>query len=913
MRPILCLVFAAACAREGTEDDTACVLNAFFIDLDGDGHGDPIAEVVSACTQPEGYARLGDDCDDTNPAVHGDADEICDGIDNDCDDAIDEDAVDATVWYTDTDGDLYGDSSTALSSCAQPAGPVVDVGGDCDDTAFAVNPGQDELCNGLDDDCDDLVDADDDSLLDGVVLYEDTDSDGFGDDATATPFCDAPDGWVETGGDCDDDAKQVHPGHPELCDGVDDDCDDLTDDDDPDVHGVVEIYADSDGDTFGDAAVSRSACSVLAGYVQNDDDCDDTTSAVGKPLQYYRDYDGDGYGSLAAYSRCAPGPSDVLLNGDCEITDASINPGATEICDGIDNDCNGLTDEDDPGLVYTVWYADSDRDGYGTSSDTVESCQDVSGYVQTSGDCDDGEASANPAGIEWCDSIDNDCNALVDDDVVTIDWYVDSDGDGYGDSADETSDCVQPKGYVATAGDCDDAAADISPGAPDLCESGVDEDCDGATDNCRVDLAAADFTIVAGYLGDQLGTSLATADLDADGVADLAIGAPGSSPQGKIYLIFGPSSGGGEASLFPTLYGDPWTLGIAEIGQALAAGDADDDGFDDLVVGAPGVDSAYLFVGPLTGSHEVVDADATLTVSGSFGSSIAVVSDVDGDAVPDIVVGAPDAGTSGSIFVVSGTTTGNPVVTSAATYRYDGPSADARVFGVAIADPGDLDGDGIDELAIAASKRGDGGLVYIFPGGVAAGTYDAASEAASTIEGSSTGAFGKSMTATVYDGDGSTDLLVGDEYADYAVGDPSGSVYAFLGPVSGSLDTSDAQVQWIPGSTDAVGLGAVAAGDVDADGAIDVLIGAAQSLDSQGLVFLQLGFVSGSVDADTLPSLYSSSGETEQLGSSLALVPDWDGDGGDEIAIGAPLAQGTISESYDAGCVYVLFTRSFLP
>ncbi len=94
MRSTLLLSVLVACNAAPDSADELCA-NAFFVDADGDQHGDPFAPLTSACSVPDGYAVLGDDCDDTNVAIHGGADEICDTIDNDCDEDIDEEAVNA--------------------------------------------------------------------------------------------------------------------------------------------------------------------------------------------------------------------------------------------------------------------------------------------------------------------------------------------------------------------------------------------------------------------------------------------------------------------------------------------------------------------------------------------------------------------------------------------------------------------------------------------------------------------------------------------------------------------------------------------------------------------------------------------------------------------------------------------------
>ncbi len=160
--------------------------------------------------------------------------ERCDGLDNDCDGASDEDAIDQGTWYLDLDGDGYG--AEEVVACAQPADSV-DEGGDCDDEAAAVHPGAPELCNDLDDDCDFAVDEADPDLVDGLILYLDADLDGHGDPGSAFVSCDPADG-VPVSDDCDDTDGMVYPGATEICDEIDEDCDGVLDPDDCECGGL---------------------------------------------------------------------------------------------------------------------------------------------------------------------------------------------------------------------------------------------------------------------------------------------------------------------------------------------------------------------------------------------------------------------------------------------------------------------------------------------------------------------------------------------------------------------------------------------------------------------------------------------------------------------------------------------------
>jgi len=177
------------------------------------------------------------------------------------------------------------------------------------------------------------------------------------------------------------------------------------------------------------------------------------------------DHDGDGFSEN---------------NGDCDDTNAQVYSGAEEICDGLDNDCDGLVDED----AGSIFYQDSDGDGFGGST-SIQSCEQPSGYVAQSGDCDDSDATINPNAVEVCDGIDNNCNGVVDEGLTST-FYQDSDGDGFGGFTTIQS-CTQPSGYVAQGGDCDDSDATINPNAVEVCD-GIDNNCNGVVDEGLINI-----------------------------------------------------------------------------------------------------------------------------------------------------------------------------------------------------------------------------------------------------------------------------------------------------------------------------------------------------------------------------------------------------------------------------------------
>jgi len=148
----------------------------------------------------------------------------------------------------------------------------------------------------------------------------------------------------------------------------------------------------------------------------------------------------------------ADGDGLTVADGDCNDSDPSVNSAAEEVCDGIDNNCDGTVDEG----VTGTYYADNDGDGFGDTTSTTEACEAMDGWVPTDGDCNDANADVYPSALELCDGEDNDCNGTIDDDLESAEWYRDEDGDAYGDPDAAMFACEQPDGYVSNKMDCDD-------------------------------------------------------------------------------------------------------------------------------------------------------------------------------------------------------------------------------------------------------------------------------------------------------------------------------------------------------------------------------------------------------------------------------------------------------------------------
>jgi cysteine-rich repeat protein len=179
------------------------------------------------------------------------------------------------------------------------------------------------------------------------------------------------------------------------------------------------------------------------------------------------DPDGDGWG----VGRECLGP-------DCDEARRDVNPGAAEVCDGIDNNCNGQIDE---GLPTQRYWVDADGDGFGAPGPGVERCGPGPGWARNSDDCDDTRADTFPGAPELCDGRDNNCDGRADEGIESQVWP-DADGDGFGDArAPAQTGCPRP-GFAASNTDCDDTNNAIRPGATEVC-NGRDMNCDGQIDN----------------------------------------------------------------------------------------------------------------------------------------------------------------------------------------------------------------------------------------------------------------------------------------------------------------------------------------------------------------------------------------------------------------------------------------------
>ena len=622
---------------------------------------------------------------------------------------------------------------------------------------------------------------------------------------------------------------------------------------------------------------------------------------------------------------------------DCDDGRAAVYPGASECCNGLDDDCDGTVDEADA-LDATTWYQDADGDGFGGSSGEVRACEAPAGWVDQEGDCDDGDAAVSPQADELCDGVDDDCDGSVDEDdaLDATTWYPDADGDGFGGSSGEVRACQAPTGFTALSGDCDDDQPAVHPEAQEVCGDGLDNDCDGGAGDCLgpwgdISLAEAWVRFRGSSPEEFAGWAVGEAgDVDADGWPDLLIAARNAagdigSAAGAVYLFHGPSLAAlaGDVSLATA---DAILLGAAaedNAGYAIAGpGDLNADGFADLAVGAKleladAVGGTYIVFGPVSGQRDLSTADICLlgrSADDAAGTNLAAAGDIDGDGLPDLLIGASGessaAERAGAVYLLPGSSMGGLLPEgdlSLAPTKLLGEAADDAA-GCHVGGGGDVDGDGYADLLVGSCGQDAGGshsgAIYLWVGPVS-GEHSLAA-AGSKFVGASAGDYASRVAnAGDTNADGYDDMFFGAYKAD-PEGSQTGAVYLVLGaPEVGqrgeqSLSLADARV---PGEGVCLGYGLAGGRDVDDDGYADLLAGDSCHEDFRGVSYLLRGPLSGTVDLSSQAARLLGEADADYSGYAVSLLGDVDGDGFAELLMGAYGYDGAGSS---AGAAYLV-------
>ncbi len=664
--------------------------------------------------------------------------------------------------------------------------------------------------------CSGTKDSDTSGTDSPVDSHGDTDT---GDTDTALPVDEDRDGY-DSSVDCNDNNYQIYPGATEMCNGIDDDCDEFIDEDfDADGDGEFDAHACSHGTDCNDADPTIGLTRAEVPYDGIDQNCD------GEDLT---DVDGDFY---------LGGTGD-----DCDDTDPSVHPGAPEVPkDGVDQDCDGADD------------IDGDGDGYG-------------------------------------------------------------DGDLGGD-------------------DCDDLDASVHPGARDYWGDGLDADCDGS-DSAVAALSSATVTISGADGAQELaGEDVAICDIDGDTLPDLVVGAPfANGYTGQVGIFYGANRETWTSTLALTDADTLITSDSMFLGFEIGCADLDGDGNDDLVTGRGEIHySSYntsfeleiWYGGGGMWPAEMSESDGAATLrmpigvtrnlTSVYGRNFSVT-DLDADGASEIVlVNSADANLTGgddSFYIIGGGRySGTALLADEASSVISGEG-----ISMAVALP-DLDGDGTSELLVGEAAHGsddsadtgypgrasvvnaDDVLVDGSVGGLAYGYW----------QGVGSEELGFSGAAGDFDGDSFGDLAVG-ALTESTRATDGGGLYLFA-PAEAVAGGTSAAGAVVLGGTDAGLLGYAVAntGDANGDGADDLLVTELQADSTDGRVWLLDGAraFSSTVPEDSALLAWTGEAPGSYTGNALA-VGDIDGDGASDFVIGA---YGFASDGTNAnGKVYVLLS-----
>lgn len=581
------------------------------------------------------------DCDDSNAAVHPDAVERCDGVDNNCDERVDEpEATGAPAWYADADQDGYGTPEGRITSCDQPEGYAAN-SDDCDDSNNLIHPDADEICNDSDDNCDGTADNE---PVDADTWYRDSDGDGFGNPDNAQSACKPPAYHVDNNADCDDDDGDINPDAVEICrDFIDNDCDESA--------GVCDLP---------ESMAADDAFLFLFG-----NDAGDGSELLNTP-----DLSGDGVGDLVIANHKA-GHIWVIVE---------LRTG------GLESRGFQVTAPDSSALGAAVATGDSNGDGLPqlAVTDRKNGVAYVSDSLDTPGSISRFMDSAQPI---FAESGVTDMGASIafgdlykmGQDIIIV-GASNKTGGAPGriyvfehparptsaDAADarilgETkSDWFGEE--IAIADLDSDGIEDLVVGAPRGAGGRGSAYLFTTPPTGDIQAESAQHEIGGSSLGQEIGSAIAIHDINSDGYGDFLLGAPGAggadgSESGAAFLLYGPVTKANVSDADAKILG---STALARVGEAVSLGeDIDGNETPDIVISAPGLSQVMVFRHDLAGTVSTNDADSVIEgdADSRFGTSL-VVYDVEEDGFSDILTGAPgseDVDIKGSVYLFRGT------------------------------------------------------------------------------------------------------------------------------------------------------------------------------------------------------------------------------------------------------------------
>jgi len=614
---------------------------------------------------------------------------------------------------------------------------------------------------------------------------------------------------------------------------------------------------------------------------------------------YFADTDEDGFGN-----------PDVIFE-DCTAPEGTV--------DNAD-DCDDADPLAFPGAIRAV---DEDGDGYGSTTQTVESCLVEAGMSASADDCDDTDPAVNPGAVEDCATdYDDDCSGRTNDEDAEgcIDWFADADEDGFaGGEAICMCESSSTHGSMDSE-DCDDGNAAVYPDAPEICNDGLDNNCDETADGCgfagetSAETAAYVFTgLVAGA---KAGSDLVYApDLTEDGVDDLLIGAFGD---GALTVVSGAEAGAHTTDEFLRLTG---ASGQNLTRDIVLPGDVDGDGIEDLVLGAPSANfmgrnqagAVNVYFGPLGDFTTLGTPDAQILGphgNAYLGRNMGTIGDFDGDGVDDVLAGGFDIKNVanqkvGAAYLVRGPLESGELIDGDVSGAVDLVIYGETIydhFGSSMTAMGDWSGDGLPDLIIAARDGSSGkGALYGFESGPLeeGGNVWSAGDADVLVDGLGSGSMtGDALRYTEdVDGDGLGDLLVGAPRRNLE-GVQRGAAYLVSTLTSAGI--GDIAAAEFRGSVDNAHFGSAvtALGSMDTTETQGIAIGAPAA--TSGAVYVFSGPFEGSIGQDAATGVVAGLNSGDSFGTALVGGVDFDEDGISDLLVGSPGADSS------KGRVYVL-------